>query len=121
MDNPDLSPEEFSDLDSRFHAVLGSSSGNRLLGNVSAALRDAVRHLMLEVIQDVPSWPDTAAGLRQQHREILKAIREGRVEDVAAAVEEHIRGLHGLLAERIDTASPAVLPEAAPEYRISGG
>ena len=121
MDDPGLSAEEFSDLDAGFHAELVLSSGNRILGNVSAALRDAVRHVILEVFPDVPNWPATAAELQRQHREILKAIQEARVEDVASAVEEHIRGFHSLLVEQVDSGATAAQREAAREYRVSGG
>ena len=67
--------------------------------------------MIVEVLHDVPDWPATAATLRRQHREILKAVREGRVEDVASAVEEHIRDFHGLLVERVGTGSPAAQRE----------
>ena len=120
MNDPTLSPEKFSDLDSAFHTELALASGNHLLGNVSAALREAVRPLIVEVLHDVPDWPATVATLWAQHREILKAVREGRVEDVASAVEEHIREFHGLLVERVGTGPSAAQREVA-EYRVSGG
>jgi DNA-binding FadR family transcriptional regulator len=121
MDDPTLSPEKFSDLDSRFHSELALSSGNHLLGNVSAALREAVRPLILEVLQEAPDWPATATALRRQHREILRAIQEARVEDVTSAIEEHIRDFHSLLVERVGTGFPAAQRDVAREYRVSGG
>lgn len=101
MDDTQVSVESFGDLDSRFHAELALSSGNRLAGNVTAALRDSVRHLILAAFKDVPDWPSTAAKLRRQHREVFQAVTDGRADDAANAMEAHIRGFHGRLAERV--------------------
>lgn len=100
MDAPELSKEDFNALDTRFHVELAFSSGNRLVGTMTAALRESVRHLILEAFAELTNWDDTAAMLRRQHREIFEAIRSGRAEDAAKAVEAHVRGFHGQLAER---------------------
>src|SRR5690349_6645977 len=78
MDDPGLSVEAFGDLDSRYHATLAFSSGNRLARNMTAALRDSVCHLIFEAFQRQSDWTATADTLRHQHREILQAVRDGR-------------------------------------------
>jgi GntR family transcriptional regulator, transcriptional repressor for pyruvate dehydrogenase complex len=100
MDDPALSVEAFGALDSQYHAALALSSGNRLAGNMTAALRDSVRHLILEAFQKQSDWTATAHTLRRQHREIFRAVRDGRAVDAAQAIEAHIRGFHGKLADR---------------------
>jgi GntR family transcriptional repressor for pyruvate dehydrogenase complex len=100
MDAPEISKEEFNALDTRFHVELAFSSGNRLVGTMTAALRESVRHLILGAFAELSHWEDTVQGLRRQHREIFESVRAGRAEDAAKAVEAHVRGFHGTLAER---------------------
>lgn len=109
MDDPGLSPQAFNELDTQFHVELALSSGNRLVGAMTAALRESVRHLILDALAALANWADVAAELRKQHRDIFEAIRAGRAEEAAAAVEAHIRSVHGQLA-----AGPHTRDEAAP-------
>lgn len=99
MDDPKLSLKSFGDLDARFHSELALSSGNRLAGTVTVALRDSVRHLILQAFQDIPDWAGTAAKLRREHHEIFQAVQDGRADDAAHAMEMHIRRFHGTLTD----------------------
>ncbi|GDY32931.1 FadR/GntR family transcriptional regulator [Gandjariella thermophila] len=100
METPGLPREEFNDLDTRYHVELALASGNQLVGTMTAALRESVRHLILHAFAQLTDWEGTAGMLRAQHRAILRAVRSGRPEEAAVAVEAHIRGFLGKLAEQ---------------------
>ena len=92
MDDPTLPPADFNELDTAFHVALAEAGGNRLVSDMTKAIRGAVRMKILDALRQEESWPDVAAGLRAQHRAILDAIRAGDVAASMEAVERHIRG-----------------------------
>lgn len=97
MDDPALPPAEFNECDTMFHVALAEASGNPLVADMTTAIRGAIRHTILDALQDVASWPDTAARLRTEHRAIFKAVDAGDAEAAADAVEAHVRGFFASL------------------------
>ena len=108
MDAPGTSVEEFLELDTAFHVALAAASGNVLVEAVMLGLRGAIGAYVAEGTARLADWPATAARLRSEHREVLRAVREGAAAEAGAAVAAHIDGFYreaGL--ERPDDAGDA--------------
>lgn len=91
MDSPDLSKEDFNDLDTRFHVVLAEAAGNRLVADMTIALREAMRHTLLAAFERVEDWAGATAALRTEHRAVYEAVAAGDGRAAADLVEAHIR------------------------------
>ncbi|UNZ21218.1 FadR family transcriptional regulator [Streptomyces sp. 891-h] len=94
MDDPELSREEFNDCDTEFHAAIAEAGGNRLMADMTIAVRNAVRHTLLKVFHGLDDWESTAARLRSEHHAIYNAVAAGDSERAGELVEAHIRGFH---------------------------
>ncbi len=94
MDADGLSPEEFHLLDAEFHVALAGLAGNVLIAAVMGSLRSAIHGYVLAAVPNLPDWDATAVALRAEHHGIVAAIRDGRGEDAARLVTEHIEGFY---------------------------
>src|SRR5689334_6911758 len=94
MDAPGLSPEEFHLLDAEFHVALAGLAGNVLIAAVMGSLRSAIHGYVLAAVPNLPDWDATAVTLRAEHHAIVAAIRDGRGDDAARLVTEHIEGFY---------------------------
>jgi GntR family transcriptional repressor for pyruvate dehydrogenase complex len=94
MEVSDLTPAEFLALDARFHVALAEASGNTVLSAIMAGLRDSIEGYVLAAVPNLPSWADTVARLRVEHREIVTAIERGEPADAARRVHAHITGYY---------------------------
>jgi len=92
MDDPSLPMEAFNDLDTQFHVALAEAGDNRLVADMTAAIRGAVRGALLERFRTVDDWPSTADRLRAEHRGVYAAVLARDPAEAADAVERHIRG-----------------------------
>lgn len=93
MADETLAPAEFSELDTAFHVALAEAGGNRLVADMTKAIRGAVRHSILDALERrLDRWPATAAQLRAEHATILDAVLTGDPETAETAVEAHVRG-----------------------------
>ncbi|WP_326701138.1 FCD domain-containing protein [Streptomyces sp. NBC_01754] len=99
MARPGIRPEEFNDLDTKFHVQIAHGSGNALTSTLTSAVRESVRTLILRALEEVDDWAATVDGLNAQHAELLELVRSGRGEAAADLVEAHIRGFHGALVD----------------------
>ncbi|WP_326656202.1 FadR/GntR family transcriptional regulator [Streptomyces sp. NBC_00385] len=99
MSQPGILPEEFNELDTRFHVKVASSSGNALTSTLTAAVRESVRPLILRALEEVDDWPATQAHLNRQHAEMLRLVRLDQGDEAADLAELHIRGFHGTLVD----------------------
>jgi len=97
MDAPEIDRETFDQFDTDFHVALADAGGNRLMSDVTRAIRESVRMPILTAMTAMPEagkggWPGVRDGLRADHHAIFTAV-EGRLADEAAdLVEAHIRG-----------------------------
>src|SRR5690349_15815168 len=94
MDAGGLSPEEFHLLDAEFHVALAGLAGNVLIAAVMGSLRSAIHGYVLAAVPNLPDWDATAVTLRAEHHGIVAAIRDGRGDDAARLVTEHIEGFY---------------------------
>ena len=97
MDDPEIDRETFDQLDTDFHVALADAGGNRLMSDVTRAIRESVRMPILAAMTAMPetgphSWPSTRDGLRADHDGIFAAVEGGHAEQAADLVETHIRG-----------------------------
>ena len=92
MDDEALPPERFHSLDAEFHVALAAAAGNVLVTAVMVALREAVHGYVMAAVPGLPDWPGTAHRLRGEHRDLVRAVREGQVERAVGAVRAHIEG-----------------------------
>jgi len=85
--------ERFNDLDTRFHIAIAEAGGNRLVADMTIAIRDSTRRPILRGLEQLGDrWPAVCTGLRAEHRALHDAIASGDGADAAELVERHIRG-----------------------------
>lgn len=91
MDDPALSREEFNEYDTRFHVAIAEAAGNRLVADMTIAVRESMKYRVLEGFRGASDWPALAEVLRGHHRGVMEAVEARRGELAADLVEEHIR------------------------------
>ena len=113
MADPALSREAFNDLDTAFHVALARASHNRLVSDVTVALRNSLRTDIHTAFGRLDDWPAVRAGLVADHTAIADALRARDPDAAAERVERHIRGfaVHLLPADDA-TGRPALHPSA---------
>lgn len=97
MDEPDVDRETFNQCDTDFHVALADAGGNRLMSDVTRAIRESVRMPILAAVTAMPDtgehgWPRVRNGLLADHHAIFTAVEAGRAEQAADLLEAHIRG-----------------------------
>src|SRR5665811_508784 len=97
MDEPEFDRETFDQLDTDFHVALADAGGNRLMSDVTRAIRESVRMPILAAMTAMPEtgkqgWPRIRDGLRADHHAIFTAVKAGKGEQAADRLEAHIRG-----------------------------
>lgn len=90
MDDPELPPLRFHELDSEFHTVLTSLSGNVVVETIMDSLRQATIGYVQETVAELPDWSWVRDELQVQHRAILQTFRDRDGEAAARALEHHI-------------------------------
>lgn len=91
MDEPDVDREAFNEADTLFHVRIAEAGGNRLVAEMTTAIRDSMRLPILEALRQLPDWTELADRLRQQHHAIHDAIAANDGELAAELTEQHIR------------------------------
>jgi len=97
MDDPLVDRETFNQWDTDFHAALADAGGNRLMSDVTRAIRESVRMPILATMTAMPDsgeygYSRIREGLRADHHAIFAAVEAGQAEEAADLVEKHIRG-----------------------------
>jgi GntR family transcriptional repressor for pyruvate dehydrogenase complex len=97
MDAPDIDRETFNDHDTNFHVALADAGGNRLMSDVTRAIRESVRLPILGGFSAMPEsgsqgWRQVRDGLRADHHAIFEAVKAGQADLAAQRLEAHIRG-----------------------------
>lgn len=100
----ELSPQEFLALDAAFHLAMADAAGNEVIAAMMAGLRDSIESYVLAGVATVPSWHETVARLRNEHRGIVDAIRRGEAAEASDRIRTHISGYY---AETAVTPTPA--------------
>jgi len=97
MDVHDVTRETFNRWDTDFHVALADAGGNRLMSDVTGAIRESVRLPILASLSAMQEdgaggWPTVRDGLRADHHAILDAVLAGKADLAADRLEAHIRG-----------------------------
>lgn len=97
MDAPDVDRELFNQWDTDFHVALAEAGGNRLMSDVTRAIRESVRMPILVAMSAMPEsgesgWLRVREGLRADHHAIFEAVEAGLAAQAGDLLEAHIRG-----------------------------
>jgi len=106
MDEPEIDVETFNQVDTDFHVALADAGGNRLMSDVTGAIRESVRMPILTSMSALPQagkdgWPRVRDGLRADHHAIFTAVESGQAEQAAERLEAHIRGFATRMTSRL--------------------
>ena len=99
MDEPEVDREAFNQLDIDFHVALADAGGNRLMSDMTRAIRESVRIPFLAAVAAMPetgedSWPRVLDGLRVEHHGVFAAVEAGHAEQAADLLATHIRSFY---------------------------
>lgn len=91
MDEPAADQARFNDADTAFHVAVAEAGRNRLVADMTIAIRDSMRLPILRGLESLgDGWTVLADRLRAEHRDIRGAIATGDGELASRLVEEHI-------------------------------
>lgn len=91
MDDDGRGCEPFNDADTDFHVAIAEASGNRLVADMTIAIRASLRAPILAAMQKVVDWPAQACRLQGEHHGIYRAIAGHDAAQAADLTERHIR------------------------------
>lgn len=98
MDDRTVTVEVFTTLDADFHIRIAAAGGNRLVLDLTDALRTVMKPHLLTALTAMADRPRqlkrTLDRLRREHHQIHEAIVERRPDDAARLVESHITGFY---------------------------
>ncbi|PWH07879.1 GntR family transcriptional regulator [Brachybacterium endophyticum] len=97
MDDPTIDQATFNDLDTAFHVALAESGHNRLVTDMTIAIRESMKAPILQAFGTLEDSAALIERLRGEHREIFEAIAEGSAQRASERIEAHIRGAHASL------------------------
>lgn len=87
----------FNRLDTAFHVAIAGIGANRLVRDVTVAIREAVARPILDAERVLPGWEALRQQLNAEHSAILEALRAGDGDLAADRCEAHIRQAHRAL------------------------
>jgi GntR family transcriptional repressor for pyruvate dehydrogenase complex len=91
MDDPSLPRDLFDALDVSFHVAVARAGHNRLVSDVTGALRSSLSGLVRESFGSIDDWHAVRGSLVRDHYAIFEAVRSGDADTAATTVESHIR------------------------------
>lgn len=104
MDSPDVDRDRFNELDTAFHVAIAEAGRNRLVADMTIAIRDSMRRPILRALEELgEDWKRVADQLRADHHAIFAAIESGDGALAAERVDQHIRSAHIALPFAGDT------------------
>jgi GntR family transcriptional repressor for pyruvate dehydrogenase complex len=88
----------FNDLDTAFHIAIAEAGGNRLVADMTIAIREAMRRPILRELEQLGErWPGVRRRLTAEHQAIHDAIATGDPDRAAELMETHIHSSRRLL------------------------
>lgn len=91
------SAQAFNELDTAFHLTIARMGDNRLVRDITVAIREAVSSQILAAEHLLPDWQALRVRLVQEHRGIAAALRAGDADLAGRLCAEHIRSSHATL------------------------
>ncbi|WP_377299280.1 GntR family transcriptional regulator [Rhizobium sp. SGZ-381] len=83
------------DVDDRLHGGIGEAAGNQQLAQIIKTLRRQTQ------IFDLRSVPERLEATCREHLVIIDALKDGRGEDAAAAMRQHLGGVRESIIRRL--------------------
>lgn len=109
----------FNQLDTEFHVAIAGITRNRLVRDLTIAIREAVSPHIFEAERALPAWPRLRERLIREHRAIVDAIAAGDGAGAAELAERHVRGAHAILLRLQPLTPDAELGVFAPTASVS--
>lgn len=81
----------FNELDTAFHATIADLAGNRLVADLTVAMRESIARAIRSAARRATDWEDYRAEVLAQHAGIVEAITAGDADLAADRAEDHIR------------------------------
>ena len=97
MAAPGITREQFSSLDTRFHVQIADAGHNRLIADMTTAIRDAMSWWIVHSFEEREDWDEVVEELREGHAAILDALIAHRPLRAADRIEAHIRTAYAAL------------------------
>lgn len=94
MEIPDIGVDHFNELDTEFHVAIAESGGNRLIADLTVAIRESIRTDIHTTLLAERDWPTVRTRLRSDHRLIFEALRNADGPMAADLLERHIIGFY---------------------------
>lgn len=94
---PGIGRAAFNELDTSFHVQIADAGHNRLVADMTTAIRDAMRSWIMHSFEEMEEFDEYVEELRDQHAGVLAAITERRPLRAADRVEAHIRASYSVL------------------------
>jgi DNA-binding GntR family transcriptional regulator len=91
------SPEPFTEADRDFHGLVVAATGNQVLVDLYASLRDRQLRMGVSALSRDPGRTDT---ILDEHAELAEAITAGDREAALACVDRHLHGTEVALRHR---------------------
>lgn len=92
-----LDLDEFNELDTEFHVEIAQAANNTFIGNLTAAIRQALRAPIRAASLAMDDWQELRSDLVIQHRQIYETIRSGDAARAGTIMEAHIRTAYEVL------------------------
>jgi DNA-binding FadR family transcriptional regulator len=89
--------DAFNVLDTEFHVEIARAANNPFIGNLTAAIRQALRAPIRSASLAMEDWQEVRSDLVTQHRQIYETIRSGDPARAATLMEAHIRTAYAVL------------------------
>ncbi|SNB65928.1 DNA-binding transcriptional regulator, GntR family [Arboricoccus pini] len=86
------------DVDDRLHGGIGAAAGNPQLAQIARMLRRQTQ------IFDLRSLPERFEATCREHLEIVEALRDGRGDDAALAMRQHLEHIRDSIVRRLTRA-----------------
>jgi GntR family transcriptional repressor for pyruvate dehydrogenase complex len=83
--------ERFNDADTAFHVAIAEAAGNRLVADMTVAIRESMRIPLMDSFRHVDDWDSLVVSLQEDHWAIYRLMCAGDADQAAARVERHIR------------------------------
>ena len=97
MDAPGISRDQFNKLDTAFHVAIAEAGHNRLVADMTSAIRDAMSWWIGHAFEQRDDWDTVVEDLRAGHRDVLADIAAHRPMKAADTIEAHIRSAYASL------------------------
>lgn len=114
MNAPGITMEAFNELDTEFHVQIAGAAANRLITDMTVAIRESLRLPILRASRRLGDWPAFRADLHRQHSGIYQAIADRDGERAADLVEAHIRLAYAILPLNPATADSRTASNGCP-------